>query len=98
MRFADYLGNRIAHFTGRHKPVHGGLAATVQAADPSKCATLPPLLEAGLRFIGNQLSVWLPAAETNRKRLLLLLWGRGAIMGLPAVVIVSALNYNLSFF
>jgi len=74
------------------------LAAAVQAADTREMRNPAPLLEAGLRFIGNQLSVWLPAAETNRKRLLLLLWGRGAIMGLPAVVIVSALNYNLSFF
>jgi len=49
-----FLRDRIAHFPGRHKPVHGGLAAAVQAADTREMSNPAPLLEARLSFIRNQ--------------------------------------------
>ncbi len=48
------LRDRIAHFTGRHKPVHGGKAYAVLAADTREMSNPAPLLEARLSFIGNQ--------------------------------------------
>jgi len=48
------LRDRIAHFTGRHKPVHGGLAAAVQTADTREMSNPAPLLEVRLSFIRNQ--------------------------------------------
>jgi len=47
-------GDRIAHFTGRHKPVHGGLAAAVQAADTREMSNPDPLQEVRLSFMRNQ--------------------------------------------
>ena len=47
-------GDRVAHFTGRHKPVHGGLAAAVQAVDTREMSNPIPLLEARLSFVRNQ--------------------------------------------
>jgi hypothetical protein len=48
------LWGRITLFTGRHKPIHGGLTAAVLAADTREKSNPAPLKITMLSFRGNQ--------------------------------------------
>ena len=45
-----HLRDRIAHFTGRHKPAHGGVSAAVRAADSREMSNPSPFADGWAEF------------------------------------------------